>query len=288
MIRQAVIVAGGLGSRFGNRTKEMPKGFIEIDGVPMVERSVQKLIAAGIEEIILVVSDRSKPLYEHYFTDPAESAYSLLSSQGKLDRFEPVAHVLNELPKVRLVVQDPSYPYGNGSPIASVKDLIEKDEAFIAIYSDDVVFGDSAIKDLLDSFEKHPDALAILGCQEVPHEEIKKYASVDFNRESESVKALIEKPDPASAPSDLASYGRYLLTPAIFDYLKPENTGKDNELWLAEMIARLIPTGKVFAKKTSGLWMTTGDPRNYSLSLAKYILDNEPFADEFRAFVAKN
>ena len=53
MIRQAVIVAGGLGSRFGDRTKLMPKGFIEIDGVPMVERSVQKLIAAGIEEIII-------------------------------------------------------------------------------------------------------------------------------------------------------------------------------------------------------------------------------------------
>ena len=53
MIKQAVIVAGGLGSRFGDRTKEMPKGFIEIEGVPMVERSVQKLIAAGIEEIII-------------------------------------------------------------------------------------------------------------------------------------------------------------------------------------------------------------------------------------------
>ena len=53
MIKQAVIVAGGLGSRFGDRTKEMPKGFIEIEGVPMVERSVQKLIAAGIEDIII-------------------------------------------------------------------------------------------------------------------------------------------------------------------------------------------------------------------------------------------
>ena len=56
MIRQAVIVAGGLGSRFGDRTKLMPKGFIEIDGVPMVERSVQKLIAAGIEEIIIGIA----------------------------------------------------------------------------------------------------------------------------------------------------------------------------------------------------------------------------------------
>ena len=53
MVKQAIIAAGGLGSRFGNRTKEMPKGFIEIDGVPMVERSVQKLIAAGVEEIII-------------------------------------------------------------------------------------------------------------------------------------------------------------------------------------------------------------------------------------------
>lgn len=53
MIKQAVIVAGGLGSRFGDRTKLMPKGFIEIDGVPMVERSVQKLFASGIEEIII-------------------------------------------------------------------------------------------------------------------------------------------------------------------------------------------------------------------------------------------
>lgn len=53
MVKQAVIVAGGLGARFGDRTKLMPKGFIEIDGVPMVERSVRKLIEAGIEEIII-------------------------------------------------------------------------------------------------------------------------------------------------------------------------------------------------------------------------------------------
>lgn len=53
MVEQAVIVAGGLGARFGDRTKLMPKGFIEIDGTAMVERSVRKLIRAGIEEIII-------------------------------------------------------------------------------------------------------------------------------------------------------------------------------------------------------------------------------------------
>ncbi len=53
MIAQAVIMAGGLGSRLGAQTKDMPKGFLEIGGTPMVEQSVQKLIAAGIEEIII-------------------------------------------------------------------------------------------------------------------------------------------------------------------------------------------------------------------------------------------
>ncbi|MBQ6130682.1 NTP transferase domain-containing protein [Candidatus Saccharibacteria bacterium] len=286
--QKAVITDAGLASRFLPLTKTIPKGLLPLGSRPIIELVIEECAAAGIKEILLVVSDRSKPLYEHYFTDPAESAYTLLSSQGKLDRFAPVSHVLNDLPEIKLVIQDPSYPYGNGSPIASVKDYIDPDEAFIALWSDDVVFGDSAVKDLLAAFEKHPDALAILGCQEVPHAEIKKYASVDFDPETEILNDLIEKPEPDSAPSDLASYGRYLLTPEIFTYLKPENTGKDNELWLPEMIARLVPTQKVFAKKTSGLWMTTGDPRNYSLALAKHILDSEPFADEFRDFVKNN
>ena len=52
MIRQAVIMAGGLGSRLGNMTADMPKGFLEVP-TPIVEQSIDKLIAHGIEEIII-------------------------------------------------------------------------------------------------------------------------------------------------------------------------------------------------------------------------------------------
>jgi 2-aminoethylphosphonate-pyruvate transaminase len=55
MIRQAVIMAGGMGTRLNDKTRLMPKGFIEIGGIPMVEWSVQKLFAAGIEEVIIGV-----------------------------------------------------------------------------------------------------------------------------------------------------------------------------------------------------------------------------------------
>ena len=254
---------------------------------PVIQLVIEECLSAGIGEIILVVTPDGKAIYEDYFNNPAEKAKKQLYSQGKQDRFASVEKVLN-FPKITIITQDPSLPYGNGSPIASAKGLIDPDEAFIAIYSDDVVYGQSAVRDLTDAFAKHPDARAIIGCQLVPHEEIQKYASVDYDKDTEILRGLVEKPKPEDAASDLASYGRYLLTPEIFPHLIPENTGKDNELWLAEAIAKLVPTGKVYAKQTTGLWMTTGDPANYSLAQLKYALDNEPYAADLRNFIKNN
>lgn len=90
MIRQAVIVAGGLGSRFGDRTKLMPKGFIEIDGIPMVERSVKKLIEAGIEEVIIGTGHCSEYYDElakkyHVIKTVRNDNYANTSSMGTLE-----------------------------------------------------------------------------------------------------------------------------------------------------------------------------------------------------------
>lgn len=285
--KKAVITDAGFASRFLPITKTIPKGMLPIGNRPVIQLVIEECLSAGIEEIILVVTPEGKNIYDDYFNNPAEKAKKQLYSQGKQDRFASVEKVLN-FPKITIITQDPSLPYGNGSPIASAKGLIDPDEAFIAIYSDDVVYGDSAVKDLMDSFAKHPDARAIIGCQLVPHEEIKKYASVDYDPNTEVLHGLVEKPAPEDATSDLASYGRYLLTPEIFTHLVPENTGKDNELWLAEAIAKLVPTGQVYAKQTNGLWMTTGDPANYALAQLKYTLDNEPYAADVREFIKNN
>ncbi|MBR3232813.1 UTP--glucose-1-phosphate uridylyltransferase [Candidatus Saccharibacteria bacterium] len=285
--KKAVITDAGFASRFLPITKTIPKGMLPIGNRPVIQLVIEECLAAGIEEIILVVTPEGKAIYEDYFNNPAEKAKKQLYSQGKQDRYASVEKVLN-FPKITIITQDPSLPYGNGSPIASAKGLIDPDEAFIAIYSDDVVYGESAVKDLMDSFAKHPDARAIIGCQLVPHEEIKKYASVDYDPDTEVLHGLVEKPAPEDAASDLASYGRYLLTPEIFTHLVPENTGKDDELWLAEAIAKLVPTGQVYAKQTNGLWMTTGDPANYALAQLKYTLDNEPYAADVREFIKNN
>ena len=53
MIKTAVIMAAGLGTRFGSRTELIPKGFIEVNGKPMIIRSIETLLDCGIERIII-------------------------------------------------------------------------------------------------------------------------------------------------------------------------------------------------------------------------------------------
>lgn len=285
--RKAIITDAGFASRYLPITKTIPKGMVPMGNKPVMQFVVEECAKSGIEEVIIVATPEGKPIYEDYFTNKVPKIEAQLSKQGKMDRFEPVKEIFN-LPKVTVIEQDPSYPYGNGSPFASAKSFIDNDEAFLAIYSDDLVLGTPAVKDLMDSFIKHPDAVAIIAGQIVPHEEIKKYASIDFDPETEVLHGLVEKPAPEEAASDLASYGRYLLTPEIFKFLDPSRTGKDGELWTADAIAALIPTGRVYVKETTGKWVTTGDPKNYFLAHLEYVLKNTDYADDVRKFVAEN
>ncbi|MBR2993874.1 NTP transferase domain-containing protein [Candidatus Saccharibacteria bacterium] len=282
-IKKAIITDAGFASRYLPITKTIPKAMIPIGAKPVMQLCVEECASAGIEEIIIVATPntKSKEIYEDYFHNKAENVKTLLDKQGKSDRFEAVEKILN-FPKITVIEQDPSLPYGNGSPIATAKSFIGENEPFVVLYSDDVVFGNSAVKELIEAYEKHPDAAAIISGQLVPHEEIKKYASIDYDKETGILHGLVEKPKPEDAASDLASYGRYLLTPAVFEYLNPDFTGLDGELWTADAIAHLIPTGKVYVKETTGHWMTTGDPKNYFLAHLEYVLSETDYGEDVK------
>ncbi len=284
---KAIITDAGFASRYLPITKTVPKAMLPIGAKPIMQLVVEECADAGIKEIIIVATPEGKAVYEDYFNNSINKIKKQLHDQGKDDRYEVVQKVL-DLPKITVIEQDPSYPYGNGSPVASARKFIQDDEAFIVAYSDDVVFGASATKELMNAHKENPEAAAIIAAQEVPHEEIKKYASVSLSNDGTMrVEGMVEKPKPEDAPSDLASYGRYLLTPEVFEFLKPRNIGLDNELWTADAIASMIPTGRVYVKKTSGNWMTTGDPKNYFFAHLKYVLENEDYADEVRQAVER-
>lgn len=258
---------------------------------PIMQLVVEECAEAGIEEIIIVATPEGKPIYEDYFNNAITRIKKQLRSQGKEDRYAPIEQIL-DFPKITVIEQDPSYPYGNGSPIASARKFIQDDEAFVVLYSDDVVFGSSDVKTLIDSYKEHPDAKAIIISQEMPREVLNKYGIIRLKDAHDSdgkmlLHDIVEKPKIEDAPSNLTSYGRYLLTPEVFAYLDPRNTGLDNELWTVDAITRMVDDGDVIVEKTRGEWMTTGDPKNYFLAHLKYAMEYEDYGDLVKEAIQK-
>jgi UTP--glucose-1-phosphate uridylyltransferase len=269
---KAVITDAGFASRFLPITKTVPKAMIPLGAKPIMQYVVEECVAGGIKDIIIVATHEGKPIYEDYFKNPCEKIYKQLESQGKLDRFEAVREVLS-IANITVIEQDPSFPYGNGSPIASAKPYLNDDEAFVALYSDDLIFGEGDVKTLIETYKKNPEAKAVITAQEMPKEVWNKYGMIALKDEAKmTLSHIVEKPaKPEDSPSNLTSYGRYLLTPEVFAHLVPGNTGLDNELWTVDAITKLAKSGDVIVTKSKGKWLTTGDPKNYYAAYQEFI-----------------
>ena len=288
-IKKAIITDAGFASRYLPITKTIPKAMIPIGAKPVMQLCVEECVAAGIEEIIIVATPntKSKEIYDDYFHNPAQNVHDLLEKQGKSKRFQPVEEVLN-FPKITIIEQDPALPYGNGSPIVSAKEFVEDEEAFVVLYSDDLIIGQGDVETLIAEYAKHPDAKAVIAAQEMPEAVWHKYGMIAL-KEKSTLSHIVEKPKtPDLSPSNLTSYGRYLLTPEVFEYLIPTNTGLDGELWTVDAITKLAEHGDVIVAKSRGKWITTGDPRNYFLAHLEYVLSETDYGDDVRDLIKKH
>jgi UTP--glucose-1-phosphate uridylyltransferase len=281
-VRKAIITDAGFASRYLPITKTVPKAMLPFGNRPIMQFVVEECIEAGIEEIIIVATPEGLPIYEDYFNNSINRIRKQLATQGKEDRYEPIQHIL-DFPKISVITQDPSLPYGNGSPVASAQKFVEQEEAFLVLYSDDVVFGSPGdAKIMVDTYAKHPEVDGVIMAQEVSADVVDKYGIISFQEGSQKyLDNIIEKPDQGAEPSRLASYGRYLLKPSIFSHLAPTNTGKDNELWTVDAITEVAKAGgKILVERTQGEWMTTGDPENYFRAHLEYVVKHEKYGSK--------
>lgn len=285
---KAIITDAGFASRYLPITKTIPKAMIPIGAKPVMQLCVEECAEAGIDEIIIVATPntKSKEIYDDYFHNPSANVKALLDKQGKAERFEPVEEILN-FPKITVIEQDTALPYGNGSPIVSAKDYVKDDEAFVVLYSDDLILGKGDVKTLIETYRDNPNAKAVIAAQEMPEEVWSRYGMIAL-KDNGTLSHIVEKPKtPELSPSNLTSYGRYLLTPEVFNYLVPSNTGLDGELWTVDAITKLAEHGDVMVAKSKGKWITTGDPKNYFLAHLEFALTQTDYADEIKAVVQK-
>jgi len=283
-INKAIITAAGFGSRFLPITKTFPKEMLPIIDKPIIQYLVEECAEADIKEVIIVASPSEVSKFEDYFYGRATSIRTLMIRQDKLDRWDKVEQVF-QLPKITVVPQDESLPYGNGRPIITVKDLV-MDGPFVVMWGDDLVLSKvSAVKQMINEFEKHP-CDGLLAVQEVPHNEVDRYGIIKIKDGTDDhVETVIEKPSIDQAPSNMVSYGRYILTPQIFDYLTNDSTGLDGEIWLQDANDKVAKNGIVRFKVVDGEWMTTGDPLRYMKAHLKFMLAHEKYGPELKEFV---
>lgn len=287
-VKQAIITAAGFGSRFLPAVKNIPKEMLPVVNKPTLEYVVDECLEAGMEKVIIVVRKGNDIIKDH-FTKPADDIKLLMEQQGKMDRFAAIERILN-LKNIHIVEQNPDLPYGNGSPVLSAKHLLTENEPFAALFADDLVLtnGKGAMTQLSEFFEQQTEAEGVIGVQLVPESEANKYGMLKIKELGEKfgiAEFLVEKPALGTQPSNLASYGRFIIPWRIFDFLKSDAIGQDGEVWLQDANAKLMEGGKMYYREIEGEWMTTGDPLRFFKAQLKFILANPDYSEDVKTFL---
>ena len=290
-IRKAVIPAAGLGTRFLPATKAQPKEMLPVVDKPAIQYVVEEAVRAGVEDI-LIVTGRGKGAIEDHF-DRAWELEGLLAEKGDSEKLDEVKAIA-KMADVHYIRQ--KMPLGLGHAIGVAEQHVGH-EPFAVLLGDDLIGEDEKLlADLIDRYERHQTT--VITGMEVERSRIGSYGAITpdetpLEADLYRVVDIVEKPDPDEAPSNLATIGRYVLDPAIFDALRDTQPDRKGEIQLTDALERVIETpGRgVLAMTFTGTRYDTGDKNDYlraTVELAAAREDVGPaFLDFLRDFLAK-
>jgi UTP--glucose-1-phosphate uridylyltransferase len=262
-IETGVIAAAGSGTRMLPVTLGYPKELLPIINKPAIQLIIEEYIEAGLKKIIIVTGENASPLHRQYdLTDLPRGKY------------KPLDEFVDRMSGVKVVFVPQNGPYGNGTPLLVANEHIPPGEGFIYSYGDDIIKARRSFAKQLIETHNRTGAL-VAGVQEVPMEDVVRYGIVEF-KEGYEMKDVVEKPAREEAKSNMAMFGRFLLSKDVIQILSEIPLGKSNELWLTDGVREHIRRGgRVFAQPVAdGEWLTIGDPVNYLKTLIEYALDD--------------
>lgn len=283
VVKKAVIPAAGLGTRFLPATKAQPKEMLPIVDKPTLQYIIEEAVASGVEEILIITGRNKKSIEDHF--DKSVELELELENKGKTDLLEIVRGISNMV-NIHYIRQ--KEPKGLGDAIYCARYFIG-DEPFAIMLGDDMVDngqGPPCLKQLIDAYEDHN--ASILGVQEVDKENTDKYGIIDGQKLSDNiykVKALVEKPDPDQAPSNVAILGRYIITPQIFDILDQIPPGKNGEIQLTDALEILKDKEDMYAYVFEGRRYDLGDKLGFLQATVDAALKKPELRDEFLRYL---
>lgn len=282
-VTKAVFPVAGLGTRFLPATKAMPKELLPIIDKPIVQYAVEEAIAAGITELVFVTGRNKRAVGDHF--DANLELEAQLVAKGKPEIRDMVRNIVPEGVSC-IFVRQPE-PLGLGHAVLCAAPAVG-DNPFVVLLADDLMHGDFLpTQALVQAYQKTHQA--VLSVSEVAHEEVSKYGilkpgSVDSDGLI-AVDGIVEKPAAADAPSNLASFGRYVFTPEVFEVLRGLKPGAGGEIQLADAIDHLARLGKVSAITNPSRRYDCGDKFGYLTAIVDVALANPEYRDQFLALI---
>ena len=271
-ITKAVFPVAGLGTRFLPATKAIPKEMLPIIDKPLIEYAVEEAVMAGIEEIIFITSHTKRSIEDHF--DRNLELEEKLMKSGKKDAIKKIN---------RNIFQDVTFTYvrqksqrGLGHAILQARHLI-KDESFAILLADDLIINNPSATQQLINVALETNS-SVIGLNKVPKEYISRYgviSSADVSSEGEKLfllDGIIEKPH-SNPPSDMAVFGRYVLSHHIFNYLEIIDPGVGGEIQLTDAIKLMLKQHEVNGYLYDGVKFDCGSKEGYVQAIAHLASD---------------
>jgi len=283
LIRKAVFPVAGLGSRFLPATKAQPKEMLPIVDKPLIQYAVEEAVAAGITELIFITGRNKRAIEDHF--DTAYELEAELEAAGKQKLLETVRNVIPK--NVNCIYIRQSSPLGLGHAVLCARPVVGNDP-FAVLLADDFMDTAAGRKPVLAQMTDlyTYERSSILAVQDVPREQTRQYGIVSaapYRPNLELVSGIVEKPQPADAPSTLAVVGRYVLSPSIFGYLETIGKGAGGEIQLTDGIAALMQAERVLAYRYAGQRYDCGSKLGYLQAMTAMGLKHPETAEGFRA-----
>ncbi len=283
-VRKAIIPAAGFGTRFLPFTKSVPKELVPLVDKPVIQYVIEEAAAAGIEEILVVVSPGKEALIRHF--NPEAALNARLTRNGKTELLAELEK-LECLAEIHYVCQ--AELDGLGGAILRGRSFAGN-EPFAVLLGDTVMesFTDRpVIGELIRIFEAR--SASVMALEEVPEEKLRKYgiaAGSFVEPDLLKLSDIVEKPEPEAAPSRLAVASRYVFTPELFDALAATKPGRGGEIQLPDANRRMLGAGiPLYGKKFSGRRHDLGDKLSFLKSTVEFGLKRPEFQARFAEFI---
>ena len=280
-ISKAVLPAAGLGTRFLPATKSCPKEMLPLVDKPLIQYVVEEAKASGINEVI-IITGRGKNAIEDHF-DVSFELEQLLAQRGKIDLVETVRKISNMISFCYVRQRE---ALGLGHAILCARQVVG-DEPFAVLLGDDIIHSEvPCLRQLLDVYEKYN--CSILAVERVPRDQVGNYGVVaprKIENRLYQVLDLVEKPDPARAPSDLAIIGRYILTPEVFQEIEETRPDSGGEIQLTDALRLLLKRQAIYAYEFEGTRYDAGSKLGFLKATVEFALRDPELGERFRSYL---